>query len=128
VCAYLDWRGTAQVFRLTRERTEGGKTKAEVVHGITSRLRDRCDAGRLLELTRAHWGIENGLHLVRDVTCGEDQCRVRKGAAPQVLAAVRNAALFLLRLTAPKNLAAAMRRLAARPGDAVALVGRGREN
>ena len=45
---------------------------------------------------RGHWEIENGLHWVRDVTMGEDKCRVRKGNAPQVLAALRNASLHLV--------------------------------
>ncbi|MBY0458165.1 MAG: hypothetical protein K2V38_12555 [Gemmataceae bacterium] len=32
---------------------------------------------------------------MRDVTLGEDRCRVRKGNAPQVLAALRNVAVYL---------------------------------
>ena len=51
----------------------------EVVHGITSLTPEEANAQRLLELTRGHWGIENRLHDVRDVTLGEDGCRVRKG-------------------------------------------------
>ena len=65
---------------MTRERTEKGETTVEVVYGITSLGRERADAKRLLELTRGHWGIENGLHYVRDVTMGEDASRVRKGS------------------------------------------------
>jgi hypothetical protein len=37
------------------------------------------------------------LHYVRDVSCREDQSRTSAGHAPQVLAAVRNTALALLR-------------------------------
>ena len=68
-----------------------------MVHAITSLPPGRADAARLLALSRAHWGIENRLHWVRDVTLGEDACRVRTRAAPQVLAACRNAVLTLLR-------------------------------
>jgi hypothetical protein len=68
-----------------------------VVHAITSLSPERADAARLLELSRAHWDIENRLHWVRDVSLGEDACRVRTGAAPQVLAACRNAVLTLVR-------------------------------
>ena len=50
---------------------------------------------RLLHLARAHWGIENRLHYVRDVSMDEDRCRVRAGARP--LAAVRNLVLHLIR-------------------------------
>jgi hypothetical protein len=85
---YTAWPGLAQVFRLTRERTATSKTTTEVVHGSTSLPRERADARRLLALARQHWGIENRLHYVRDVTLGEDDCRVRSGAAPQALAAI----------------------------------------
>ena len=81
------WAGMKQAFELTRTRTIKGVTTVEVVHGITSLSEQQADAARLLELTRGHWGIENGLHYVRDVTMGEDASRVRKGSAPQVMAA-----------------------------------------
>lgn len=119
---YKDWPGLAQVFRLTRERTTAGKTTTEVAYGITSLQREQADARRLLGLARRHWGIENSLHYVRDVTLGEDACRVRSGSAPQILAGVRNAALHLLMGAKPKNIAAAIRHLAAKPFKAVRLV------
>ena len=52
----------------------------------------RLDAETMMTLTR----IESELHSVRDVTLGEDACRVRSGDAPQVLAAIRNAVIHLL--------------------------------
>lgn len=122
MCSYLAWPTARQAYRLTRERTANGRTTVEVVHGITSLPRERCDAKTLLRLIREHWGIENELHHVRDVTFGEDACRVRKGSAAQVLAGIRNTALNLLRGMKPKSLAAAMRSLAARPSEAVELV------
>lgn len=82
----------------------------EVVHGITSLGPKRADAGRLLGLTRGHWGIENGSHYRRDVTLGEDASRVRKGSAPQVMAALRNTVIHLAGQVAP-SLAAAVRKL-----------------
>jgi hypothetical protein len=59
---------------------------------------------------------------VRDEALGEDRCRVRKGAGAQVLAAIRNAAVFLLGRVNPANKTAATRRLAARPREALALL------
>jgi hypothetical protein len=91
----LDWPQVGQVFELERVRLCGDKKEVEAVFGITSLRRDQADAEALLGLVRGHWGIENGLHHVRDVTMGEDACRVRRGNAPQVLAALRNAALFV---------------------------------
>ena len=94
---------------MVRERTEKGKTTVEVVHGISSLSPERADAKRLLELNRGHWGIENGLHYVRDVTMGEDASRIRKGAAPQVMAALRNSVVHLLSDVVAPSIAAAMR-------------------
>lgn len=71
-------------------------TTIETVCGLTSLSPEQADAARLLEIVRDHWKIENCLHYVRDVTLGEDACRVRKGNAPQVLAALRNAIVHLL--------------------------------
>lgn len=105
-----DWAGLKQGFELTRERTMKRHRTVESVRGITSLSPERAGAARLLRLTRGHWGIENGLHYRRDVTLGEDASRVRKGTAPQVMAALRNCIIHALADLAP-NLAAAMRRL-----------------
>lgn len=117
------WPGLAQGFELVRERTEKGKTSVEVVYGITSLTPQQADAKRLLRLVREHWHIENCLHYVRDVTLGEDACRVRKGNAPQVLAALRNAVVHLLAGVKTENHAAATEQLAARSHEALNLLG-----
>ena len=117
------WPGLAQGFEVRRVRTAKGKTTVEVVYGITSLTEGEADARRLLGLVRAHWHIENCLHYVRDVTLGEDACRVRKGAAPQVLAALRNVVVHLLSEVEAESRVAATERLAARPNEALALLG-----
>jgi predicted transposase YbfD/YdcC len=99
-----------------------GKTEVQVVYGVTSLSRAQAGAADLLALVRGHWGIENKLHWVRDETLGEDRCRARKGAAAQALAAIRNAAVYLLGQVNPKNKAAATRHLAAHPRNALALL------
>jgi predicted transposase YbfD/YdcC len=116
------WPGLKQAFELTRQRTSKGQTTVEVVYGISSLAEEEADAKRFLGLTRGHWGIENKLHYVRDVTLGEDGCRVRKGAAPQVLAAVRNAVIHLLAGVDASSNAAAIRRLNNHPEEALALL------
>jgi len=107
-----------------RERTVKGQTTVEVAYGITSLQPEQANAARLLRLVREHWRIENCLHYVRDVTLGEDACRVRKGSAPQVLAALRNAAIHLLAGVAAENRAAATEWLTARPSEALSLLGK----
>lgn len=117
-----DWAGLKQGFELTRERTVGGITTRETVCGITSLSVEQADASRLLELTRGHWEIENGLHYKRDVTLGEDASRVRREGAPQVMAALRNSVLHLLDGTA-ESLAAAVRTMNNCFNKALALLG-----
>ena len=119
---HLDWPGVGQVFELERVRVLKGKTEVEAAYGITSLKRDAADAAALLGLVRGHWAIENGLHYVRDVTLGEDACRVRTGNAPQVLAALRNAVVHLLDGVEAASKAAATRRFAAHPREALRLL------
>lgn len=119
---YVDWPYLAQAFRLVRRRTLRGKTTTQTVYGITSLPPDRADAHTLLRLTRQHWGIENRVFYVRDVTFGEDHCRVRTGSAPLILSTLRNLALNLLNRHAIQNKAAALRRHAAHPHEALTLI------
>lgn len=113
---YLDWPGVAQVCRVEAEVSQGDKASVEVSYAITSVPREQADAATLLRWHRGHWGIENRLHWVRDVTMGEDANRTRVGSGPQVLAAFRNAAISHLRAMGSTNIAASLRRNAARVG------------
>ena len=49
-----------------------------------------ADPARLLARKRGHWGIENGLHLVKDTALREDRCLVHLGAGPMVPPRARN--------------------------------------
>lgn len=121
---YLDWPGVAQVCQVEREvRRPGREPSREVAYAITSVPRGRADAATLLSWWRGHWGIENRSHYVRDVTMGEDASRIQAGSAPQVLAAVRNAAIGWLRSRGADNIAAALRRNAARVPDLLKALG-----
>lgn len=127
---YLDWPGVAQVFRVTRRRvsTRTGEVQEDVTYGVTSLPADRAGAARLLQIVRQHWHIENRSHWVRDVTYGEDHSQVRVGSIPQVMAALRNTVIGLLRATGDAHIARAHRRYAAHPWSALALLGIQREN
>jgi predicted transposase YbfD/YdcC len=108
---HSDWPGLQQVFKLDRHRTdiENGKQEQEIVYGLTSLSAAEAPAERLLYLTRAYWGIENGLHQCRDVTFNEDRTRLTVGHAGQVMAAINNLAIGLLRRAGANNLAEARR-------------------
>ena len=127
---YTDWPGLHQVFRLERHTIlkKTGEVRGETVYGITSLAPSRADAQHLLRLTRQHWRIENRSHWVRDVTFDEDRSQVRRGSTPQVMAAMRNTAIGLLRACGATNIAAACRHLAAQPASALALLGISADN
>lgn len=127
---YSDWPGLAQVFELGRYviTQKTGEERVEVVYGVTSLRPERVTPGQLLALVRGHWHIENKSHWVRDVTFDEDRSQVRCGNIPHVMAALRNTAIGLLRWAGYTNIAAACRRLAAQPAQALALIGIELEN
>lgn len=120
---YLNtWPEIGQVFRVVRTRTTKGGTTTETTYGITSLTRLEANAEKLLQWTRDHWAIENRLHYTRDVTFGEDRCRVRRGHAPRILASFRNVALHLHHNTQYKNLPAATEAITHNPQLALQLL------
>jgi len=96
---YSDWPGLSQVFRLTRKTIikKTGKVREETVYGITSLTPEKASPSRLMGIVRCHWHIENRSHWVRDVTFGEDNSQVHCENAPQVMAALRNTVIGLMR-------------------------------
>jgi len=119
---WADWPGLEQVGRLTCLRRRKGETSVETSYLITSLSPEQATPAQLLSLARGHWSIENKLHWVRDVTFDEDRCQIRTGAAPQVMAALRNLVIGLLRLRGVRNIAAALRTHAWHAQRAIALV------
>jgi hypothetical protein len=106
---HLDWPGLSQVCRLERTTRRKGRTTVEIQYAISSLPRELADAAFLLDHWRGHWGIENRLHWVRDVSFGEDKCQVKKGRGQHNLAAFRNAVITLLRLGGYQEIAATLR-------------------
>jgi len=122
---HSDWPGLAQVFRLGRQVIikKTGEVRQEIVAGVTSLGPERADAAQLLALVRGQWHIENQSHWVRDVTFDEDRSQVRCGNISQVMAALRNTVIGLIRWAGHTNIAAACRRFAAEPQAALHLIG-----
>ncbi|GAC1315247.1 MAG: ISAs1 family transposase [Ktedonobacteraceae bacterium] len=110
LAGYSDWPYLAQVFKLERQRTNAlAITKTQVRYGVTSLPAHLADPKRLLELTRGHWGIENGLHWRRDVTFDEDHAQLRMGHAPEMLAVLNNIVIGLFAKQGETNMAHARR-------------------
>ena len=90
-------------------------------YAITS-LGTQVSVVRLLRLMRGHWSIENRLHYVRDFTMGEEGSQVRTKSAPQVLAALRNLVLNMLRMSGVTNIGTAIRHIAWQHNGALKLL------
>jgi predicted transposase YbfD/YdcC len=89
------WAGLESLCLVTRTREVGGQVEGpEAFYYITSL---KANAKKLGAAVRGHWGIENGLHWVLDMSFREDESRVRKDHAPANLGLLRRIALSLLR-------------------------------
>jgi predicted transposase YbfD/YdcC len=88
------WRGLTTVVMVKRERRLWNKTTIEVCFYITSLA---ADATLLAQSIRSHWGIENSLHWVLDVTFREDRSRIRNGHGPENIGLLRRLSLNLLK-------------------------------
>ena len=121
---HLTWPGLAQVYeyRSKRKHTRTEKITHHVQYGITSLSPHQAAAERLLQLRRGHWAIENLSHRTRDVLLGEDASQIRCGNSPQVMAALRNTVLTLLRICGYTHIAKALRFFAAHPTEALKII------
>ena len=121
---HTDWPGLQQVYQYTThqmcKKTEHVKCNGQ--YGITSLTPERASAADLLKLRREHWTIENKLHWVRDTVFQEDASCVRTGVMPQVMAALRNTAISVLRCTGHTKITDALQLFAAKPKLAVNLI------
>ena len=121
---HTDWPGLQQVYQYTthQKQKKTGQVKCHVQYGITSLTPQRASAPDLLKLRREHSTIENKLHWVRDTVFGEDASNVRTGVIPQVMAAMRNTTLSVLRFTGHTKITDALQLFAAKPKLAVNLI------
>ncbi len=117
--AWIGFAGATQVAQVRRTVTTKGSRSVEVVYLVTSADHTTALPGVLAAWVQGHWGIENRLHWVRDVSFDEDRSQVRTGHAPRIMATLRNTAISVLRLTGWDNIAAALRHHARNPDRAL---------
>ena len=108
------WRGLTSVVMVKRQRHLWNQTTTEVCFYITSLAADATVVARAI---RSHWGIENSLHWVLDVTFGEDHNRLRTGHAPENVGLLRRLSLNLLKREPSKQSIAMKRYRAAMDND-----------
>jgi len=111
VAAGIAFPHAAQAIRLTRRiRPLRGQKKWRTVtiYAITSLDARQAAPAQLAQWIRGHWQIEV-LHHIRDVTYGEDASQIRTGSGPQVMAALRNLGIGILKMAGHASIAAACR-------------------
>ena len=108
VAAGISFPGAALALQLTRRRRSltSRKGSTETVCAITDLTQEQTSPAELADAQRAHWGIENRVHWVRDVTYAEDLSQIRTSHGPAVMASLRNLAINVHRKAGTTNIAA----------------------
>jgi predicted transposase YbfD/YdcC len=111
-----EWKNMSSIVAIDSERLIGDTTAQETRYFISS---SQAPAPQILAAVRLHWGIENQLHWVLDMSFGEDQSRIRKDNAPTNVAIIRHAALNMIRQAKKKRMTIKRMRKAAGWDDSV---------
>ena len=91
-----DWPGLRPLAMVEATRQVGGQAATTESRYYISSL-DGQSARAMGASIRGHWGIENRLHWLLDMTFQEDQSRIRKGHGAENYSRLRRIALNLLR-------------------------------
>ena len=90
-----EWKGLQSIVKITAVRWNAvSKEEAVETRWYISSLDSKADFIRYI---RGHWGVENSLHWVLDMSFGEDRQRKRAGMAAENFALVRKFSLNILR-------------------------------
>ena len=103
------WTGLKTFGLAIRRCTMRGQETIEKRYYINSLSRNKQ---RFARYVRGHWGIENKLHWILDMTFREDECRVRERCLADNLGWLRRMALTLLKQHPGRHSLVMKRRLA----------------
>jgi predicted transposase YbfD/YdcC len=106
------WKDLRSVVEIKSRREIKGEAAEETRYYISSL---EANADRIAHVVRQHWGVENKLHWVLDISFNDDQSRIRKGNAPRNIAIIKKTALNLMQIikkSRPRVSFKAMRKLA----------------
>lgn len=129
---YLNWPGLTHIWQMRKTVTKKDKegkqqTTTEVSVGIAriphELLGQSSAAEKMSDLIRGHWTIEIRLHRTRDTIFNEDHGCIRKGNAPNVMAALRNLVINLFHRATVRNFKTAQRRFTSHPDELFTFLG-----
>jgi predicted transposase YbfD/YdcC len=92
--ASVSWANLHSIGMVESRREVGETVQIDTRYFLTSLP---AQGVRFAHAVRQHWGIENSLHWVLDVSFDEDACRIRKDKGAQTFSILRHIALNLLR-------------------------------
>jgi predicted transposase YbfD/YdcC len=101
------WKALQSIGMVEAERHVGEQVSIERRYYLSSLA---PDIRRFAQAVRSHWGIENSLHWVLDVTFREDESRIRTGAAPENFTLLRHIAVNMLNRDPSDTRSLAMKR------------------
>ena len=110
------WPSARSVGQVISTATRDGVETTEVRYYLSSLS---PDAKRLAAAVRGHWGIENSLHWVLDVSFDEDRSRIQKDHGPANFALLRRIAVNLIQRDTSKGSVRKKRKRAAWNEDAL---------
>jgi predicted transposase YbfD/YdcC len=97
------WKGDGKTWRLVTSTT------TETVYLVTSLSAAQASPQQIAAYIRAHWGIENQVHWVRDTTLREDASKVRAASSARNLVTLRNLTAGLINQSGLTGIAATLR-------------------
>jgi predicted transposase YbfD/YdcC len=106
------WNGlkTIGMVRRTHRKTNEDKEQTETRYYISS---ERRNAGNFARYVRRHWGIENSLHWILDMTFREDESRIRNRTLADNVSWIRRFTITLAKQNQRKGSIIGKRRKAA---------------
>jgi len=88
------WQDLRSLILISAERRQGDRVQRSERFYISSLGSGAADHARAI---RAHWEVENSLHWVLDVSCGNDAIRVRTGNAAENLTVLQHLAVSMVK-------------------------------
>lgn len=111
-----DWKQLTSIGQVINIALRDGREVADIRYFILS---SPPQVKRFAAAVRGHWSIENSLHWTLDMTFREDESRIRKDHGPENFAAIRRAALGLIKLDKSKGSVKKKRKRAGWNNDAL---------